>query len=89
MVGTSEDWDAPETYDQIAGDRQVTIAITDDGWVWAWTSLLPLRPELIRSRLADSVRVSEDGSTMFVKALDEQLSMATFLARLSEQHPSA
>ncbi|GFZ45061.1 hypothetical protein JCM24511_02787 [Saitozyma sp. JCM 24511] len=65
MLGASEDWDAPETYERVAGDRVVTIAITDDG-------------------LADSVRVSEDGSTMFVKALDEQLQMATFLARLRD-----
>lgn len=43
MLGASEDWDAPETYERVAGDRVVTIAITDDGWVCARVSLNTLR----------------------------------------------
>jgi hypothetical protein len=43
LLGASEDWDAPETYERVAGDRVVTIAITDDGWVWARVSLITLR----------------------------------------------
>ncbi|WOO76864.1 JmjC domain-containing protein 7 [Vanrija pseudolonga] len=61
--GVERDWDAPATYSGIQGDKEVTIAVTDDG-------------------LADSVRVLADGSTTFVKPLDERMTMAAFLARL-------
>ncbi|KAK6908025.1 hypothetical protein I203_102026 [Kwoniella mangroviensis CBS 8507] len=59
----THDWTQPEIYQEISGERKVTVAITDDG-------------------LADSVREMEDGSTTFVKAFDDKMTISTLISHL-------